>query len=675
MQLKGGAIASTAAKENNGLTANALTFEDIQNHSSYKATNVGLSGGYGGGLSSSEAFQQSPLGQASAVAGQSISQGPGYSPTLPQYDSGSDSSMTRATLSAGRLNIGGQETTTQALGINSDTETAHQKLAALPDIQQILHNQQAAASATADITSAVRTFSGNMAAEAQKAQQQAYEQLQTAIKNNDAAQIEAAVQQYNQAQQSAKDWGIGGSKARALNAVSTVVTGALGGQNGLQTAANTLSPYAAETIGQTFGQNGSNPNETAQLLSHALLAGIVAAGNGGDFGAGAAAGAGAEATAKVITEVLAGKEAANHPNLLSEEQKTTIRDLSAAVGAFVGGIGGDSGLNAQIGGVVAQNAVENNWLHSQTAKQKGWLSKTEIALLDRLTKQSGAHSIEYFIQEEQKIRQSNMSHAIKEKALANLKREYEADSRKMEAAAAKLPKGSEERGLLYTIASKMQGIVSVLPSYDRSEFLRAEQRDWLPTSNLVIHNGDTGFVKVQQQWAVEDGKTLEEARFQTEMTAGGKMANIRSSKPQSILPIRNDQPVQVSAKGSIGKDYFYDVNQTAKINSPRTHTLIADRVNAKIAKDGKNRPNNTLADSHAEIGVIQQAYNAGKTKNASMSMEVIGKDVCSYCKGDIAVAAEIAGLKTLTIKAIDNLTGKTKSYYWQPGMKSIKEKK
>lgn len=268
-----------------------------------------------------------------------------------------------------------------------------------------------------------------------------------------------------------------------------------------------------------------------------------------------------------------------------------------------------------------------------------------------------------------------MSSTDKEKALANLKREYEADSRKMEAAAAKLSKGSKERGQLFAIASKMQGIVSALPPYEKSEFVRAEQRDWLPTANPIIHSGDSGFVAVQRQWAMNDGKTPEEARFQTEMTAGGRITTIRSSKLKSILPIRNDQPVQVSAKGTIGKYDFYDVNQSAKINSPKKPTLIADRINAKIVKDGKNRPNNTLADSHAEIGVIQQAYEAGRTRNASMSMEVKGKDICGYCKGDIAAAAEIAGLKALTIKATDNITGKTINYYWQPGMKSIKKRK
>ena len=41
---------------------------------------------------------------------------------------------------------------------------------------------------------------------------------------------------------------MGGDKSRALNAVTTAITGALGGQTDLQVAANTLAPYAANMI-------------------------------------------------------------------------------------------------------------------------------------------------------------------------------------------------------------------------------------------------------------------------------------------------------------------------------------------------------------------------------------------------------------------------------------------
>ncbi|WP_047761821.1 hemagglutinin repeat-containing protein, partial [Neisseria arctica] len=121
VHLKGGAIASTAPKEQNELTANRFTFEHIQNQSSYSASNVGLSGGYG----------ENPDNEPGYTDGSS------FSPSLPQYEKGGDSTTTYATLSEGRLNIAGKDTTVQELGIHSDSSSAHRAVAALPDLAKI----------------------------------------------------------------------------------------------------------------------------------------------------------------------------------------------------------------------------------------------------------------------------------------------------------------------------------------------------------------------------------------------------------------------------------------------------------------------------------------------------------------------------------------------------------
>lgn len=138
-------------------------------------------------------------------------------------------------------------------------------------------------------------------------------------------------------------------------------------------------------------------------------------------------------------------------------------------------------------------------------------------------------------------------------------------------------------------------------------------------------------------------------------------------------------PPWVSAEGKIAGNTYQDVNQTARpLNEadPQRPSLIADRIGEKAAKNpDRNYPNGNMRDAHAEIGVIQQAFSAGKTTGASMSMNVTGKDVCGFCAGDIAAAAEKAELKSLTVNAVDDITGLPKRYYWEPGMKSIKEKK
>ncbi|MDF5938881.1 hypothetical protein P4234_15345 [Pseudomonas aeruginosa] len=50
-----------------------------------------------------------------------------------------------------------------------------------------------------------------------------------------------------------------------------------------------------------------------------------------------------------------------------------------------------------------------------------------------------------------------------------------------------------------------------------------------------------------------------------------------------------------------------------------------------------------------------------KTTGADMALKVEGKAVCSYCRGDIAAAAEKAGLNSLQINEVT--TGRT--LYWK----------
>ncbi|HFX6252853.1 TPA: VENN motif pre-toxin domain-containing protein, partial [Acinetobacter baumannii] len=142
--------------------------------------------------------------------------------------------------------------------------------------------------------------------------------------------------------------------------------GALGGQTDLQVAANTLAPYAANMIGEKFG-HGEDKNKAAQLASHAILGATLAYLNGGNPAAGGSAAVASEAAADYFANQYNDGKTAINPetgkfdaNLLPENVKSGIRDLTAAIGAVVGGTVGDSASNAQLAGVIGQNAVENN---------------------------------------------------------------------------------------------------------------------------------------------------------------------------------------------------------------------------------------------------------------------------------------------------------------------------
>nr|WP_257221510.1 VENN motif pre-toxin domain-containing protein [Acinetobacter sp. YH12145] len=73
--------------------------------------------------------------------------------------------------------------------------------------------------------------------------------------------------------------------------------------------------------------------------------------------------------------------------MLSEAEKAQIRDLTAGIGAVIGGTAGDSSYNAQLAGVIGQNAVENNGLNIGKGKShKNCLSQGG-------SRESGAQSL------------------------------------------------------------------------------------------------------------------------------------------------------------------------------------------------------------------------------------------------------------------------------------------
>ncbi len=376
VDLQGGAIASTATKENNDLTANSFSFSNIENSSSHEATTVALSGGTKFGKESGTDHTG-----ATYTNNNNWRNSTSFSPTLPQQDKDEDSSTTYATLSAGNINIGGKDTTVEELGIHSDITTANQKVDEIPDLNALLEKQKIIADATSTIVAAGRTYSQDQVKAATEKttalakefydqlspeDQEKFKTLGTTVKE---AYLSENIPGYAEALTNQKavtaTWGIGGNGSRAVNAVTTALTAVLGGQTDLQMVTNTLAPYAAQVIGKEFG-HGEDKNTAAQLISHAILGATLAYINGGDPTAGGSAAVASEAAAIYLANQYKDKKEyqdANgefQPNLLPESVKAQIRDLTAGIGAVIGGAVGDSSYNAQLAGVIGQNAVENN---------------------------------------------------------------------------------------------------------------------------------------------------------------------------------------------------------------------------------------------------------------------------------------------------------------------------
>jgi len=120
------------------------------------------------------------------------------------------------------------------------------------------------------------------------------------------------------------------------------------------------------------------------------------------------------------------------------------------------------------------------------------------------------------------------------------------------------------------------------------------------------------------------------------------------------VTIGPDSNPAVRADAEVDGVKYTDTNQTSRppeLADPNTPTLINDRIEVKLTQNpDKPIPNGNMATAHAEIGAIQQAYDAGMTQGRTMTMTVTGKDVCGYCRGDVAAAAEKAGLQSLEVK-------------------------
>ena len=250
----------------------------------------------------------------------------------------------------------------------------------MPDLDAILEKQKIIADATSTIATAGRTYSQDQIKKAVQEKEALQGELKTQLSPEEQANFrnlsskekddkfagnsEYAVALANEKAVTEK-WGMGGDYSRGLNAVTTALTAVLGGQTDLQAATNTLAPYAAQVIGQQWG-HGEDKNTAAQLAAHAILGATLAYINGGDPTAGGSAAVASEAAATYFTNQYKDKKEyqdANgvfQPNLLPEDVKTQIRDLTAGIGAVIGGAAGDSTYNAQLAGVIGQNAVENN---------------------------------------------------------------------------------------------------------------------------------------------------------------------------------------------------------------------------------------------------------------------------------------------------------------------------
>ncbi|TCP92059.1 VENN motif-containing pre-toxin protein [Cricetibacter osteomyelitidis] len=287
---------------------------------------------------------------------------------LPMYESDSDSSLTKATLTEGKITLNKDtqptETTAKALGINTEINLANDKVNAPKDINQVLYEQGKISEAVGKISSAVDAYTARQQREKEIEVAILKHAQQEAIAQGEVAKANELQRQINNADAEGKKWGTGGSYKRTADSINALITTLLAGKPTLEVAVRTASPTVNKLIKEhTKNQDGS-VNKEANAVAHAVWSAIEVYASGGDIASAAVAGAGAELLTPAIIKALYDKPL----EALSEAERQKVASLAALAGGVLSGTisqtKGTTGLDtaAQViyGAETAKKAVENN---------------------------------------------------------------------------------------------------------------------------------------------------------------------------------------------------------------------------------------------------------------------------------------------------------------------------
>ncbi|WP_081077698.1 hemagglutinin repeat-containing protein [Burkholderia stagnalis] len=357
--LKGGVIASSDKAVQSGvnsLTTATLTTSDIQNHASYDASSVGISGGYGGGIGKN---QKGTADNVNPVAGTTLPKSEGgfaAAPPVALSASGDASSTTRSGISGGSIKITDsakqQELTGKAAdetiaNVNRDTSNTGGALAPIFDKDKV----QAGFDITSQFINQAGTFVANRAAEADAAK--------AAAKNpNLTPEQRAAAQQ--QADQLNANWGPSGTYRQVLTALSVAAGGNVTGGVG-QFAQNATVAYLQELGANQVKQIADNlGSESARAALHAIVGCAGAAASSQSCGTGAMG----AASSSILGSLLAPS------NGLSASEREARDNL---VTSLVAGVAAVSGQNVATAVGAGKVEVENNQV-APMLPAPGWLA-------------------------------------------------------------------------------------------------------------------------------------------------------------------------------------------------------------------------------------------------------------------------------------------------------------
>ena len=384
--LKGALITSTQQAESSGLnqfSTGTLSHSDIENHSSYKGSSIGISakGAAKGGWTGQEK--------------NGISGSVGYG-----RESDNQNSVTKSGINTQNIEIRnenaqqaltGQSITETLAAIKTDisTDNAESQSGKLENrfdknaLQKELNIQVDATKGFVQTASAagnaIANKLGEEAVAKQREAQAAQEAADRAYKANPSKENEAALNTANQnlitANNEADKWQTGGEYKRKIDGAMNAISAALGGLPAAGIATSALSPEINHQI--KLATEGS---PMANKVAHAVWGAVEAYSANQNAAAGAGGALASEVMADVIAKELYGKK----PSQLNREEKEVVSSVSQAAGALVGGVAANSSQGIGVGLTTAKNAVENNFLSDASRARLNAL-KTKYHRGEKLT--------------------------------------------------------------------------------------------------------------------------------------------------------------------------------------------------------------------------------------------------------------------------------------------------
>jgi filamentous haemagglutinin family outer membrane protein len=384
--LKGALITSTQQAESSGLnqfSTGTLSHSDIENHSSYKGSSIGISakGDANGGWTGQEK--------------NGISGGVGYGRESDNQDSVTKSGINTQNIEIRNENAQqartGKSITETLAAIKTDisTDNAESQSGKLENrfdknaLQKELNVQVEATKGFVQTASAagnaIANKLGEEAVAKQREAQAAQEVADRAYKANPSKENETALNTANQnlitANNEADKWQTGGEYKRKIDGAMNAISAALGGLPAAGIATSALSPEINHQI--KLATEGS---PMANKVAHAVWGAVEAYSANQNAAAGAGGALAGEVMADVIAKELYGKK----PNQLNREEKEVVSSVSQAAGALVGGAAANSSQGIGVGLTTAKNAVENNFLSDASRARLNAL-KTKYHRGEKLT--------------------------------------------------------------------------------------------------------------------------------------------------------------------------------------------------------------------------------------------------------------------------------------------------